>query len=365
MSTPEFPFQANKISRPHRCWSISHRTSRIQLGTPWKMPWGTRRRLASDPEPDSGKVQEPDNWWFDAGDTNQWGWHQHHEGADRVEGPDEDGENGDEEEEEVVEERSGDTERDMDQDDDEEDQSHSAGSGESDSDMTGTRSLNPLSNHRWGKEEPTTLPAGSSTPQAATSSDGASMSSRIVAQLTSSLSQLAQTQKQQQEAISMLGRSVEEEVTARAADVSLLANKFKNMRLAAAEERVEILEELRRGRAAAPAPTPPAPWVASQAAAAYASARQTRQTQGPTPEQEAPSTPPPRKKKRDEEWSTPTKTSKGVGDSKKTTTLPEKEKEKSHDQPAPMQVDTAENWEKNSWAAAGWDYKWEAEDPWK
>lgn len=50
----------------------------------------------------------------------------------------------------------------------------------------------------------------------------------------------------------MLGQRVEAEVAARSADISMLTNEFYNMRLAAAEERAEILEELRKERSPTP-----------------------------------------------------------------------------------------------------------------
>lgn len=142
--------------------------------------------------------------------------------------------------------------------------------GESCSEMTGTRDFRPLTAQRSSSRTAgptTTTPAAPSAASSATGSK--SLSSRVVAQLSSSLTQIAETQTQQQEAIQMLGQRVEAEVAARSADISLLTNEFKNMRLAAAEERAEILEVLRKGRSSKPT----SPWIVSRAAAEYAAAR--------------------------------------------------------------------------------------------
>lgn len=185
---------------------------------------------------------------------------------------------------------------------------------ESDSDMTGTREFRPLTAQRPSSATARSAAAGESAPV----SGSKSLSSRVVEQLSSSLTQIAETQRQQQDAILMLGQRVEAELVTRAADVSLLTNEFKHMRLAAAEERAEILEELRRGRTTAPTTTP---WIASQVAAEYAAARQQMHHQqqssqaAPLPREEAPTLP--RTKKREEDGQTPMKTSKGVGSSRK------------------------------------------------
>lgn len=63
------------------------------------------------------------------------------------------------------------------------------------------------------------------------------MSAEVVAQIGSSLSQIAGTQRQQQAALLALNQLVESEVAARTVDMSMLANEFKSMRLIVAEEK--------------------------------------------------------------------------------------------------------------------------------
>lgn len=164
----------------------------------------------------------------------------------------------------------------------------------------------------------------------------------------------------------MLGQRAEAEVATSSADISMLTNEFNNMCLMAAEERAEILEELRKGRNSAP---PSSPWVASQAAAEYAAARQKQQQQIQQQQTlhhgDGPSTPR-RKKKRYEQERAPIKSSKGVDNNRRVQDSREakkksREKDREAAQIDPMQVGelgttkAQQVWAKNGWHAdAGW-----------
>lgn len=129
------------------------------------------------------------------------------------------------------------------------------------SDMTGTIEHRALTAQRPPEEagQSSVTPQPSPIPTSTTS-----MSAEVVAQIGSSLSHIAETQRQQQAALLALSQRGESEVAARTADVSMLANELKNMRLQAAEEKADILQEIRRSRSSQP---PASTWVASQAAA--------------------------------------------------------------------------------------------------
>lgn len=47
----------------------------------------TKKRRRLDQGHDSAEAQAPEDWWFEAGDANHWGWYHQQEGAEDAQVP--------------------------------------------------------------------------------------------------------------------------------------------------------------------------------------------------------------------------------------------------------------------------------------